>query len=186
MLCLEFHCAVTAVTRLNPQSGDVRAERPCEARCGPVCAFNPGGGNAAPGARNRRLSPPRSGCFSDRAFCRIPGLSAPGRWVDSQAGESAGVVTPRAVHTDRQSRPEKARKIGAFPTCLWDLHRQDLGVANPDYSANRGHNGEKVRVSAKFSGVAGDLLFKHEHDFKNYHERGKNDVLVYQTETETE
>ena len=152
----------------------------------PCVRFSTQGWENCPRSAKQTAFAARSGCFSDRAFCRIPGLSAPGRWVDSQAGESAGVVTPRAVHTDRQSRPEKARKIGAFPTCLWDLHRQDLGVANPDYSANRGHNGEKVRVSAKFSGVAGDLLFKHEHDFKNYHERGKNDVLVYQTETETE
>ena len=182
MLCLEFHCAVTAVTRQNQQLGDLCAERPCEARCGPVCAFPPGGGNAVPGARNRRLSPPRSGCFSDRAFCRIPGLSAPGRWVDSQAGESAGSLPPARTTPPGRADRKNPEKSGLFRPACWVCTGRNLGVVTFDNSGNRSQNGKKARVFPKFSGVA-EFEPQYKHNFQNQHKRGNHHVLIYHNET---
>ena len=154
MRCLGFRCAVTAVTHQNLHSGDLRTERPCEARCGPVCAFQPRGGKAASGAQNRRLSQP-GGCFSDRAFCRIPGLSAPGRWVDSQAGESAGSLPPARTTPPGRADRGKPEKSGLFRLACGVCTGRNLGVVHSDIPANRSQNGQKARVSPKFSGVAG-------------------------------
>ena len=108
------------------------------------------------------------------------------RGSKNEQEKAQGSLHPaRFTPTGRADR-KKPEKSGLFRLAYLVYTGRNIGVVNTVNSGKRSCNGKKARVSAKFSGVAGDLLFKHEHDFKNYHERGKNDVLVYQTETETE